>query len=86
LSRQVIRRNGEKAEEALINYGKAVREKIEQKRTEILYQEQSECIFRPSISRKSERMMNEKYNGTEYRPGVDKFYNLYEDAKRRKER
>ena len=30
--------------------------------------------------------MNEKYNGTEYRPGIDKFYNLYEDAKRRKER
>ena len=31
-------------------------------------------------------MITEKYVGTDYRPGVDKFGNLYEDAKRRKER
>lgn len=59
----MVRPNGENAAECLINYGKATREKIEQKRSELMYLEQNECKFRPMITRKSEKIINEKYCG-----------------------
>jgi hypothetical protein len=49
-------------ENALLKYGQQVREKIEQKRTEIIYREQSECKFRPNITKKSEKILSERYH------------------------
>lgn len=42
-----LRDHGMRAEDALIKYGQMARDKIEQKRSEILYREISECRFHP---------------------------------------
>ena len=39
VSKQMIRPNNEKAEDYLFNYQKVVREKIEQKRSELIFEE-----------------------------------------------
>eukprot|EP00347_Sterkiella_histriomuscorum_P010260 403376977 len=82
-----VSRSIPRSEDNLIKYGQQVREKIEQKRTEILLQEQAECKFRPMITKKSAQLLSDRYhpNG-EVDRSSDKFSNLYEDAKRRKER
>lgn len=53
--------------------------------------ELEECKFRPSISKKSEQIMNVKVLGNypnmnQKPPLTSKFTSLYEDAQRRKER
>lgn len=81
----------EKQEDFLMNYGKQVKEKIEQKRSEMLHQELENCKFKPTISRKSDQIVRAKVHGvypnlSQKPPTVNKFSNLYEDAQRRKER
>jgi len=70
-----------RSETQLLKYGEQVREKIEQKRTEILLQEQIACKFRPNINQNSTKMLSAR--GYERQ---NKFSTLYEDAKLRKER
>jgi len=68
-----------------MQYGKAVREKIEQKRFEKAYMQQSECRFKPVITRKSERILSDRgFANQDYQ--VSKFKTLYEDARMRHER
>ena len=81
----------EKSEDFLINQGKLMKEKLDQKRSEIMQHELEECKFRPSISKKSEQIMNVKVLGNypnmnQKPPLTSKFTSLYEDAQRRKER
>lgn len=89
---KILGQRKEKTEEALIKYGQQVREKVEQLRCEIIFKEQAECKFKPEISKKSEKILSERYDhGVPYQevgkpPLMDKFSTLYEDAKRRKER
>jgi hypothetical protein len=61
-----------------------VKEKLEIKRTEYLYKDLSECRFRPQITKKSEKMLSDR--GNSEGKARDKFSNLYDDARRRKER
>ena len=83
----------------MIAFQKQTRDKIEVKRSEKLFEEQRECFFHPQISKKSEKIINEKVMGGDasgrspfidnqnlMKNGIDKFSMLYEDAKRRKER
>ncbi|CDW91726.1 UNKNOWN [Stylonychia lemnae] len=87
-----ISRSLPRNEDNLLKYGQQTRERIEQKRTELLLQEQSECLFRPMITKKSAKLLSERYNNNgesltrNGHGSKDKFSNLYEDARRRKER
>lgn len=45
-----LRGDGIKAEEALIKYGQQSREKLEQKRSEMLFQEIAACQFKPQLA------------------------------------
>ena len=59
-SKYMMRPNNEKAEDFLINAGKIAKEKLEARRTELLYAEQNSCNFRPAISKRSERIVNNR--------------------------
>ena len=72
-----------RSEAELLRFGQQVKEKLEIKRTEYMYRDLTECKFRPSITRKSEKMLSDRGH-SEGRQ--DKFSNLYDDARRRKER
>ena len=81
MSRMLGRPKNEKAEDCLINYGRAVRERMEQRRCEQAMMELSQCRFQPAITRKSEMILSER--GRPIEEGADKFDSLYNDARRR---
>jgi hypothetical protein len=84
VSRMLVRPTHEKPEDALIKFARAKEDRMEQLRHEQFQNEQQECSFRPEISKKSEVMMNKEAElNSIYR---NKFSNLYEDARRRKDR
>jgi hypothetical protein len=53
-----LRGDGIRTEEALIKFGQHAREKIEQKRSEMLFKEIAECRFRPQIAKYTERILS----------------------------
>jgi acyl-CoA synthetase (AMP-forming)/AMP-acid ligase II len=53
-----LRGDGIRTEEALIKFGQHMREKIEQKRSEMLFKEIAECRFRPQIAKYTERILS----------------------------
>ena len=56
----MTRRDGEKPEDFLISYGKAVKEKIDSKRIENLRKETEGVSFKPQVSKVSEKIMMQK--------------------------
>lgn len=64
-----------------MNYARQKEERMEQLRQEQYQNELQECKFHPQISRKTQMMMTR-----EQELQRDKFSNLYDDARRRKDR
>jgi hypothetical protein len=56
----MTRRDGEKAEDFLIKYGKAVKEKIDSQRIDSLRRETEGITFKPQVSMVSEKIMMQK--------------------------
>jgi hypothetical protein len=100
VSKMFGRKTNDRPEDYLIKKGKMVQEKLDKKRSELIYDEQSKCSFHPQVNKKSEQMIMEKskvYNedvdeprnpnlGDSARMNSNKFLDLFEDALRRKER
>lgn len=60
ISKKLTRRDGERAEDFLIKYGKAVKEKIDCQRIESLRKETEGVSFKPSVSKVSEAIVKQK--------------------------
>jgi hypothetical protein len=78
--------NNEKAEDFLIKYGKAVKEKIDSKRIESLRRETEGISFKPQVSKVSTKIVEQKEMRNSSKGKYAKFDSLYEDAQRRQER
>jgi hypothetical protein len=80
--------NNEKAEDFLIKYGKAVKDKIDSKRVESLRRETEGVSFKPTVSKVSNRIVEQKEmrNSSKGNTRFAKFDSLYQDAQRRQER
>ena len=57
MSRRMRRADGERPEEFLLKYGKAVKEKIDSQRIESLRRETEGLSFQPKVSKVSERIV-----------------------------
>jgi len=87
VSKRMTRRDGERTEDFLIKYGKAVKEKIDSQRIESLRRETEGVSFKPSVSRVSEKIVKQKQASQSLSHSkFAKFDSLYQDAQRRQER
>lgn len=81
----MTRMNNERAEDFLIKYGKAVKEKVDSQRVDKLRAETQGLTFQPKVSKVSERIVLQKKAGQSAHQ-YSKFDSLYQDARRRQER
>lgn len=87
VSRMIGRQGYNKAEDFLIQYGRAVKDKIDSQRVYALRKELDGLSFQPKISKVSQKMHQQKLAAS-VRSGntISKYESLYEDALRRRER
>ena len=73
----MTRRDGERPEDFLINYGKAVKEKIDSQRIESLRRETEGVSFKPQVSKVSEKIVMQKKGMLSQDSKYAKFDSLY---------
>jgi hypothetical protein len=78
--------NNEKAEDFLIKYGKAVKDKLDCQRIENLKKETQGISFKPQVSKVSAKIVEQKELRNNSKGKYAKFDSLYADAQRRQER
>lgn len=87
ISKNMTRMNNERAEDFLIKYGKAVKEKVDSQRVDKLRAETEGLTFQPKVSKVSERIVMQKKGLSSLTESqYSKFDSLYQDARRRQER